>query len=71
MKLDFGLKSRIYGGFGALVVLGLGLALFAGWQLHLIGASVGQMSAISDAVKWAEEILKEIDSRWPSKEMKI
>jgi methyl-accepting chemotaxis protein len=51
MKLDFGLKSRIYGGFGALVVLGLGLALFAGWQLHLIGASVGQMSAISEASK--------------------
>src|SRR5258707_679030 len=51
MKLDFGLKSRIYGGFRALRVLGLGLALFAGWQLHLIGASVGQMSAISDASK--------------------
>jgi hypothetical protein len=24
------------------------------------------MSAIADAVKWAEEILKEIDSRWPT-----
>ena len=23
------------------------------------------MSAISDAVRWAEEIMKEIDSRWP------
>jgi hypothetical protein len=23
------------------------------------------MSAIADAVRWAEEILKEIDSRWP------
>jgi methyl-accepting chemotaxis protein len=51
MKFDLGLKSRIYGGFGALVVLGLGLALFAGWQLHLIDAAVGQMSAIADANK--------------------
>jgi hypothetical protein len=25
------------------------------------------MSAIADAVRWAEEILKEIDSRWPAK----
>jgi hypothetical protein len=23
--------------------------------------------AISDAIRWAEEILKEIDSRWPAK----
>ena len=23
------------------------------------------MSAIADAIRWAEEILKEIDSRWP------
>ena len=25
------------------------------------------MSAIADAVRWAEEIMKEIDSRWPAK----
>jgi hypothetical protein len=25
------------------------------------------MSAIADAVRWAEEILKEIDQRWPCK----
>ncbi len=25
------------------------------------------MSAIADAVRWADEILKEIDSRWPAK----
>jgi hypothetical protein len=25
------------------------------------------MSAIADAVKWAEEIMKEIDSRWPTR----
>jgi hypothetical protein len=24
-------------------------------------------SAIADAVRWAEEIMKEIDSRWPAK----
>ena len=23
------------------------------------------MSAISDAIRWAEEIMKEIDTRWP------
>jgi hypothetical protein len=25
------------------------------------------VSAIADAIRWAEEILKEIDSRWPVK----
>jgi hypothetical protein len=25
------------------------------------------ISAISDAVRWAEEIMKEIDSRWPAR----
>jgi len=24
------------------------------------------MSAIGDAVRWAEEIMREIDSRWPT-----
>ena len=26
------------------------------------------MSAIADAVRWAEEIMKEIDTRWPARE---
>jgi hypothetical protein len=26
------------------------------------------ISAISDAVRWAEEIMREIDQRWPTKE---
>ena len=26
------------------------------------------ISAIADAVRWAEEILKEIDRRWPKRE---
>jgi hypothetical protein len=26
------------------------------------------MCAIADAVRWAEEIMKEIDERWPEKE---
>jgi len=25
------------------------------------------ITAIADAVRWAEEIMKEIDSRWPAK----
>jgi methyl-accepting chemotaxis protein len=51
MNLNLGLKSRIYGGFGALVVLGLGLALFATWQLQRIEGAVDQMSAISEGTR--------------------
>jgi hypothetical protein len=28
------------------------------------------MSAIADAVRWAEEIMKEIDERWPARNEK-
>ena len=28
------------------------------------------MSAIADAIKWAEEIMKEIDERWPARNEK-
>src|SRR5579862_2897965 len=49
MTLNLELKSRIYGGFGILVALGLVLALFAAWQLHRIDLAAGQLSAIADA----------------------
>jgi hypothetical protein len=26
------------------------------------------ISAIADAVRWAEEIMREIDSRWPTRD---
>jgi methyl-accepting chemotaxis protein len=47
MKLKIGIKSRIYGGFGVLVALGLALALFAIWQLSWTNAAIGRMSAMA------------------------
>jgi len=43
-----GIRSRIYGGMGILVVLGLALAGQGIWQLTAIDDQVGKMRALSD-----------------------
>jgi methyl-accepting chemotaxis protein len=47
MKLDLGIKGRLYGGFGLLVAFGLALALFAIWQLNWTTVALDKMSALS------------------------
>ena len=47
-RLRLGIRSRIYGGMGVLVMLGLALAGQGIWQLTLIDAQVARMSALSD-----------------------
>ena len=49
-------------------VIGIMAAILAARKLAPYDAGKrvpATMSAISDAVRWAEEILKEIDRRWP------
>ena len=49
-------------------VILIAASILAAWKLAQYdgGKRVpATMSAIADAVRWAEEILKEIDSRWP------
>ncbi|HEY1932901.1 MAG TPA: methyl-accepting chemotaxis protein [Acetobacteraceae bacterium] len=49
MKLiRLSIRSRIYGGMGVIVVLGLLLAGLAVWNLTQIGHQVGRMSTLSD-----------------------
>src|ERR1700680_4735900 len=59
MRLDIGIKTRIYGGFGVLVALGLALALFASWQLNWVDTAVGKMSQISNGRTHILEISRE------------
>jgi methyl-accepting chemotaxis protein len=44
------LRTRIYGGFSLLVLLGLALAVFGGWQLSLIKDGIHRMSKLSDGM---------------------
>src|SRR6266851_2820759 len=46
--LGFGLKTRIYCGFGILVLMGVGLAGFGIWELSAIGFNVERMGVLSD-----------------------
>ncbi len=39
----FRIKSRVYAGFGILIVLGLAVALFGAWQLSAIGGQVDKL----------------------------
>src|SRR5262249_15495203 len=62
MKLGLGIKARIYGGFGVLVVLGLGLALFAVWQLTAVEGAIGKLGALSNNNTRALEISREFET---------
>jgi methyl-accepting chemotaxis protein len=42
------IKARINSGFGALILIGLGVAAFGGWELAKIGGQVDRFSTISD-----------------------
>jgi methyl-accepting chemotaxis protein len=46
--MSLGIKGRLYAGFAALVVLGLGLAIFAVWQLSAIQGQVARMTSFSE-----------------------
>jgi methyl-accepting chemotaxis protein len=54
--LNFRIRGRLYGGFGALVLFGVGLAGFAVWQLSEIGTQVGTMTVQSANTIRAGEI---------------
>ncbi len=44
----FRIKTRLYSGFGALIVISLFVAGFGGWQLSKIGGQVDHLVAVSD-----------------------
>ena len=48
LRFRFGIRSRIYGGTGILVILGLALASQGVWQLTAIDSQVARMSTLSD-----------------------
>jgi hypothetical protein len=54
--LNPGIRGRLYGGFGALVLSGVGLAGFAVWQLSEIGTQIGTMTVQSANTIRAGEI---------------
>jgi hypothetical protein len=45
----FRIKARIYSGFGALIVIGLGVAAFGGWQLAKIDNQVDRLVTVSES----------------------
>ena len=55
-SLQFGIRTRINGGFGLLIALSLGLTGFAAWQFSGIDEQVTRMSRLSDLNSRAAEI---------------
>src|ERR1700704_5025627 len=54
------IRGRLYGGFGTLVLFGVGLAGFAVWQLSAIGTQVDSMTIQSTNTIRANEISVEL-----------
>src|SRR6516165_8865428 len=54
--LNLRISSRLYGGFGALVVFGIALAAFAVWQLNQISTQVSLLTLRSTNTIRVEEI---------------
>jgi methyl-accepting chemotaxis protein len=54
--LNLRIRGRLYGGFGTLMLFGVGLAGFAVWQLSEIGTEVGSMTVQSANTIRAGEI---------------
>ncbi len=59
-SLNLGLKPRLYGGFGILLLIGLGLAGFGAWELIGIKNGVQTLSAINDNTGRALEVANQI-----------
>src|SRR5215470_13842386 len=60
--LNLRISSRLYGGFGALVVFGLALAAFAVWQLNQISTQVSSLTLQSTNTIQVEEIATELQA---------
>jgi methyl-accepting chemotaxis protein len=58
----FGIKGRLYGGFGLLILFAVGLAIFAVWQLTAIQRQVNTTTALSDNVIRVLEVSTELQA---------
>jgi hypothetical protein len=59
---DHKITSRIYGGFGVLVVLGTAVTGFSLWQLARVGGQIGRLVAVADDNARAIEVGERIQS---------
>jgi methyl-accepting chemotaxis protein len=60
--LNFRIRGRLYGGFGALVLFGLAMAVFAVWQLSEIRTQVAALTLQSTNTIRVEEIATELEA---------
>ena len=60
--LNLRIRGRLYGGFGALVFIGIALAAIAVWQLDIIRAQVAALTLQSTNTIRAEEIATELQA---------
>ncbi len=56
------IKSRLYFGFAAIVLFGLALSVFSGWQFMRVEADVATMGALSNSAVRAREISEHIQA---------
>ena len=60
--LNLRIRGRLYGGFGALVFIGIALAAIAVWQLDIIRAQVAALTLQSTNTIQVEEIAADLQA---------
>jgi methyl-accepting chemotaxis protein len=60
--INLKIRDRLYGGFGALVLLGIIFAVFGTWQLHQIRSQVVELTAQSDGAIRIADIATELQA---------
>jgi methyl-accepting chemotaxis protein len=59
--LRLGLKPRLFGGFGVLVLLGLALAGYGAWQLSAVGGQAGRVNRLADNMTRLVELRQKLE----------
>lgn len=62
MAIGFKVRTRIYSGYGAIVVLGLGVAGFGAFQLSSIATQVHKMAAMAESGSRVAEVTTDLEA---------
>jgi methyl-accepting chemotaxis protein/CHASE3 domain sensor protein len=58
----FRIRTRIFGGFGALIILGLAISALGDWQLSAVSHQVGQLGTVSEGLSRVLEAARLVET---------
>ena len=58
--LSLSIRGRLYWGFAAIVLFGLALSLFSGWQLSTVQGQASRMAHVADGALRVREVAERV-----------